>query len=197
MLQTPVLVSQQMKVVVVGDQFVGKTSFLSYLTQKRVPSDLAPTTSIYLTLHHVLLNGKTYNVNIWDTAGEEQYRSLASVYLRNARGVLVMFDLTRQGSFDSVDYWLNYISDTLDVAPAMLVLGNKSDLRESQAVDDNAIRTYCQWKEVKYLRTSAYTGENVDLSFLTLIETILSNEAAGAPQTVQIGDAEPPHRICC
>jgi small GTP-binding protein len=191
------ILGQKFKVVIVGDQFVGKTSFLSYLTKQHVPPDLSPTTSLYLTMHEFTINGKSYSINIWDTAGEEQYRSLASVYLRNARGVLVMFDLTRQSSFDSVDYWINYITDTLENLPALLIIGNKSDIRDLPLVEDDTINSYCQWKGVKCMRTSAYTGENVELSFSTLMELVLQEKAEMAiSPSLQFGKS-PKQRFCC
>jgi Ras-related protein Rab-2A len=83
-----------MKVVLVGDQFVNKTSLLNCLTNGNTSGDVRPTMSTNLTVHQVFVRGSRQTLNIWETAGEAHYRSLASRFLRNARGILVILGLT-------------------------------------------------------------------------------------------------------
>lgn len=191
-------VTQQMKIVLVGDQNVGKTSLLRYLVDKKPLECPTTTTSIYLTVEQLEVKGKTISVNIWDTAGEEQYRSLTSVYLRSAKGILIVFDLSEKKSFESVQYWMNYISDTLDVPPVITIVGNKSDLTEEQDVANEQIENFCQSKGVKYIQTSAKTGYNVSECFVGLVEEVLetAGSTSSSPQ-VQLVHPEAQQRICC
>lgn len=189
-------VAQQMKLVLVGDQNVGKTSLLRYLVDQKPLNDPTTTTSIYLTVHQLQVRGNSVNVNIWDTAGEEQYRSLASVYLRSAKGVLIVFDLTARSSFESVQYWLKYIDETLEVTPATIVVGNKCD-REDQEVADDRIEEFCRAKGVRFMKTSAATGENVEMVFKQLVEDVLDTVNMGSAPQVQLVHPEPVERICC
>ena len=187
---------QQMKLVLVGDQNVGKTSLLRYLVDSKPLNDPVATTSIYLTVHQLQVRGNPVNVNIWDTAGEEQYRSLASVYLRSAKGVLIVFDLTARSSFESVQYWLKYIDDTLEVTPATIVVGNKCDCGEQDIADDR-IAEFCRTKGVRFMKTSAATGENVQEVFTQLVEDVLDTVNLGNAPQIQLVHPEPAQRICC
>jgi small GTP-binding protein len=173
----PECAAPSLKVVLVGDQFVGKTSILNYLVEKRSLADVRATNSMYLTLHQMIVHGAQYTLHIWDTAGEEKYRSLASVYLRNARAVLVVFDITIPSSFNSVDYWLTYIRDTLNPPPAVIIVGNKCDITDKPIVDRETVRVYCQSRGVPLVYTSAATGQNIELCFADLTEKILENTA--------------------
>lgn len=191
-------VTQQIKIVLVGDQNVGKTSLLRYLVDKKPLECPTATTSIYLTVEQLEVKGKTVSVNIWDTAGEEQYRSLTSVYLRSAKGVLIVFDLTHKQSFESVQYWLNCITDTLELPPVITIVGNKSDRADEQDVDDHQIESFCLSKGITYIKTSAKTGDNVKKCFVNLVEEVIEITGAvpSSPQ-VQLLHPEARQRICC
>jgi len=185
----------QVKVVLVGDANVGKTSLLRYLVDQS-PLDNPPnTTSIYLTVHRMDVRGRQVSVNLWDTAGEEQYRSLASVYLRSAKGVLVVFDLTCRASLESVNYWLEYVETALDVTPAILVVGNKRD-DPGRAINDAEIRDFCTARGVTWVETSAITGENVASCFATLVEAAMETGTRGSGQGVTLSNRVS-ERVCC
>lgn len=163
----------QLKVVVVGDHFVGKTSLLHYLIKEQPLDNPVTTTSIYLSVKEFNVNGRKYDINIWDTAGEEQYHSLTSVYLRSSRGVLIVFDLTNFESFKAVEYWINFIFSTLQEFPSIVLVGNKCDSKEKRQVPQEKIDKLCSEKNVQYIETSAITGANVKECFTLLVNDIV------------------------
>jgi small GTP-binding protein len=186
------------KIVIVGDSNVGKTSLLHYFVKGESLVDSRITTNVYLTTHIAEVRGKRQQLNLWDTAGEEKYRSLASVYLRSAKGILLVFDLTNRISFNSLDYWFRFIQSHLDLAPAIVVVGNKCDVESEVCIEEKMIKDACAAHNVKYFPTSAKTGKNVQKAFMELTEFVLDTAVASpvSPQ-IQLTHPEPKGRVCC
>ena len=153
-----------MKCVLVGDTGVGKTSLVSRLVFDEVPSTHIPT--IGAAFSELIISGRT--LSIWDTAGQEKYASLASMYLRDANLVLVVFDLTVQGGTDRISHW---ISTALRHSPSasIVVVGNKCDKGSNPIIAQAVAET-----DHEYVETSAATGAGIyDLT--TRISKVMDN----------------------
>ncbi|KAL2424194.1 Ras-related protein RABB1b [Exophiala dermatitidis] len=132
---------------------------------------------------------KKMKLSLWDTAGQETYKSITRSYFRGASGALLVFDITRRSSFESVTGWLNDLRQIAEEGIVVILVGNKSDLAaESTGVDGGTKRAvtkeeaedWCRRENVvKYVETSAKSGEGVEQAFLEVAERIYQNIEAG------------------
>lgn len=128
-------------------------------------------------------------LSLWDTAGQETYKSITRSYFRGASGALLVFDITRRSSFESVTAWLNDLRQIAEEGIVVILVGNKSDLAAQstdveggtkRAVTKEEAEDWCRRENVvKYVETSAKSGEGVELAFLEVAERIYQNIEAG------------------
>ncbi|KAH0793782.1 ras-related protein RABF2b [Histomonas meleagridis] len=150
----------QGKVTLVGDAGVGKTSLIHrYLNDSNM---ITPTLGVMTYKATVKVEGKEIPLEIWDTAGQENYRCLIPMYVRGSQVVIILFDLSNAESFKSVDGWLEYVNSNGTVDDIFLV-GNKCDI-ERKVTGIEAL-TYAETHNLKYIEASASTGQNVDMIF--------------------------------
>ena len=124
------------KIVLFGDSNVGKTAFIkNWLHMEYSSENASPTYGAACLENSVYLHGKMEKIQVWDTAGEEKYRSLAPMYSRGAIGILLLFDITRKSSFESITSWLNSAKEAGNIP--VVVVGNKCDLEEQREVTAN------------------------------------------------------------
>ena len=131
-------------------------------------------------------------LSIWDTAGQETYKSITRSYFRGASGALLVFDITRRNTFDSVTQWLNDLRQIAEEGIVVVLVGNKSDLtqpssegaittqRNQRAVTREEAEAWCRENGVmQYLETSAKSGDGVEHAFLEVANRIYRNIQAG------------------
>ena len=138
-------------------------------------------------------------LSLWDTAGQETYKSITRSYFRGASGALLVFDITRRNTFDSVTAWLNDLRTIAEPDIVVVLIGNKSDLAESSTVSASTsteaaglqaenkrkvtreeAEDWCRVNKVMaYVETSAKSGEGVERAFLEVAERIYQNVEAG------------------
>ena len=123
------------KVVVIGDVFVGKTSLLLRYKLNMFSDDVKSTLGYDSYEQEVSLSdGRTMKLWIWDTAGSERFRGTVSLYYKNAKAIIVVFDMTNRGSFDKVDFWKDEIDNYAEKETVRVLVGNKNDLVEQRTV---------------------------------------------------------------
>ncbi|KAJ9661616.1 hypothetical protein H2198_001792 [Neophaeococcomyces mojaviensis] len=128
-------------------------------------------------------------LSLWDTAGQETYKSVTRSYFRGASGALLVFDITRRSTFDAVTDWLNDLRQIAEEGIVIVLVGNKLDLADhttnidggnKRAVTRQEAEEWCKREGiVKYVETSAKSGENVERAFLEVAERIYQNIEAG------------------
>lgn len=152
----------------------------------------APTTASKTTAGGKEPEQKHMKLSLWDTAGQETYKSITRSYFRGASGALLVFDITRRSTFASVTAWLNDLRQIAEDDIVVVLVGNKSDLAAASTVtgDDTApnrrqvtrqeAEEWCRANKVmQYVETSAKSGENVERAFLEVAERIYQNIEAG------------------
>ena len=132
---------------------------------------------------------KKMKLSLWDTAGQETYKSITRSYFRGASGALLVFDITRRSSFESVTSWLSDLRQIAEEGIIVILVGNKSDLAAQttdveggtkRAVTQEEAEDWCRRENVvKYVETSAKSGEGVERAFLEVAERIYQNIEAG------------------
>ena len=111
-------------------------------------------------------------IQIWDLGGQESFKSLRKLYLEGANGALIIFDMTKSKTFEKLSDWVGDFKDARGEQPILLV-GNKTDLIENIKVNENEASDFASKHGMEFIKTSAKTGENVEVAFLNLIKVIL------------------------
>nr|XP_037278226.1 ras-related protein Rab-27A-like [Rhipicephalus microplus] len=129
-------------------------------------------------------------LQLWDTAGQEKFRSLTTAFFRDAMGFLVLFDLTSEQSFLSIRSWLEQLrTHAYCENPDVVLCGNKADLEEGRAVTEERARAEAAKHGFPYFETSAATGHNVGRAVDALLELVMRR----IQQTVDRGGQALPH----
>ncbi|XP_040267989.1 ras-related protein Rab-25 [Bufo bufo] len=161
------------KVVLIGESGVGKTNLLSRFTRNEFNHDSRTTIGVEFSTRTLTLDGHLVKAQIWDTAGLERYRAITSAYYRGAVGALLVYDITKQQSYESVDRWLKELYDHAEASIIVMMVGNKSDLKdEAREVPTEEAKMYADSNGLLFMETSALDSTNVELAFETILRDI-------------------------
>jgi len=170
------------KVVLIGDSGVGKSNLLSRFTRNEFNLESKSTIGVEFATRSIPVDGKTIKAQIWDTAGQERYRAITSAYYRGAVGALLVYDISKQATFENVERWLNELRDHADSNIVIMLVGNKSDLRHLRAVATEDAQSFAEKHGLSFIETSALESTNVEEAFqqiLTQIYQIVSRKVIG------------------
>ncbi|KAF3643907.1 Ras-related protein RABA1d [Capsicum chinense] len=168
------------KVVLIGDSGVGKSNLLSRFTRNEFSLESKSTIGVEFATKSLTVDNKVIKAQIWDTAGQERYRAITSAYYRGAVGALLVYDVTRHSTFESVERWLKELRDHTDPNIVVMLVGNKSDLRHLVAVPTEDGKSFAEKESLYFMETSALESTNVDSAFaevLTQIYHVVSRKA--------------------
>jgi len=164
------------KILFLGTANVGKTSIINRYCNGSFIEDTLSTIGAGFFTHTLTIDDIEVTMMLWDTAGEERFRSVAPSLLRGANGVVLAFDLTNSESFNGVDVYLDMFLDICAVTQSynpVLLLGNKSDI-DVRAVSNEAIEEWKKRNKVNlYYEVSAKTGSNIDIAFHDFLKTLV------------------------
>ena len=104
------------------------------------------------------IDGHTIKAQIWDTAGQERYKAITSAYYKGAKGAFVVYDITRKGSFESVEKWVNDLKAAADKSLTIILVGNKCDLEDQRQVTKEQGEEKANHLELAFMETSAFSG---------------------------------------
>ncbi|NWR45476.1 RAB44 protein, partial [Regulus satrapa] len=178
-------------VLFVGDSHVGKTSFLYRLQADTFNPRLAATVGLDYQIKSLVVDNKRFALRLWDSAGQERYRSMTKQFFRKADGVVLMYDITSQYSFSDVRYWLSCIQEAAEDGVAVLLLGNKTDCAAQREVPAEEGERLAKEHQLMFYECSAASGHNVldsMVSFIRLLkvrEDELKNKAEEVPKAPQ------------
>ena len=148
------------KIIIVGDSGVGKSSLLKRAVQNKFDPGYQATIGFEFLLMHFQVNDLKIKLQIWDTCGQEMYRSLIQGFYRNTSLALIVYDITKKETFDAVDIWLKDIRKHTEEDLPIFVVGNKNDLEKAVSTDEAKI--FSTSNRSKYFtECSAKTGQNV------------------------------------
>lgn len=155
------------KIILVGDSGVGKSSLLKRAVQRKFTDNYQATIGFEFLLLYYEINGIKIKLQIWDTCGQEMYRSLIQGFYRNTSLVLLLYAVNDQKSFDNLYEWLKDIKNNTEKEMPIFLIGNKSDLiDELKMVNKQTGNEFFEQNNLKYFNeTSAKTGYNVDETF--------------------------------
>jgi small GTP-binding protein len=163
-----------LKILTLGDASVGKTCIILRYAEDDFPKSTMPTIGIEYKTKQITIQNQQLRLQIWDTAGQERYHKiLASTFYRRANGIVLVYDLKNQESFNHVENWMKQIRQKADPGIEIVLVGNKLDLVED--------KDFTQGKElagsfgIPFFPVSAKSGAGVGEMFKTLTDMIVAN----------------------
>ncbi|XP_070822196.1 ras-related protein Rab-25b [Chaetodon auriga] len=160
------------KVVLIGESGVGKSNLLSRFTKNEFSHDSRTTIGVEFSTRTVQLNGFTIKAQIWDTAGLERYRAITSAYYRGAVGALLVYDISKHHTYESVERWLKELYDHADPHIVVMLVGNKTDLESERSVPTEEAQDFAEKNSLLFLETSALESTNVEAAFNNVLAEI-------------------------
>ena len=160
------------KVVLVGDMSVGKTNIIAKYLKNDFSEDYKTTIGEEFHSKIAKVEGHVVKAQIWDTCGQERFKSITDSYYKGAKGAFVVYDITRKNTFESVDSWISALRSAADKNLNIIIIGNKSDLEDQRQVETEQGEEKAQNNEAAFLETSAYSGDNIDKAFDNMITDV-------------------------
>ncbi|KAK8900609.1 hypothetical protein M9Y10_002938 [Tritrichomonas musculus] len=165
--------SLTVRVVLIGDSQVGKTSLIHRFVRSSFEKQQKGTIGAVFHTYEQQLNGRQVIMQIWDTAGQEKYRSLGPIYYRNAAAGIAVFDVTSKESLPNLEIWINEFRKHTE-NPLLYVVGNKIDIDDSIEISTAEAQKFADEHKAKCFLTSAKTGENVKEMFQSVYDDLVS-----------------------
>ena len=178
-------------VSLLGESTVGKTTMIhKYLGNSMKTSSLA-TIGIDNITDKVQFDGQDYVFKIYDTAGQEKYRSLTTSIIKVNEGFLLVFAVNNQNSFDRINYWIKELADKVTLEDKVIYLvGNKID-EPDRIIDYQVAAKFAEENDMKYFETSAKTGVGIKEVFKNLYEEVYNKNKSAVPTNVKLVDKKP------
>ena len=146
---------EEIKVILVGESGTGKTSLINATMGLPFKESLESTTANSFSSKKITVGSKQYILNLWDTIGQEKFRSLTKIFIKDSKIVLLVYDITRLNSFKELDFWYKMIRDILGDDIIVGVCGNKQDLFAREQVKEETGRKYAEERNISFKLTSA------------------------------------------
>jgi small GTP-binding protein len=160
------------KFIIIGCTGVGKTALHKRLVDDSFSESLEQTVGVEFDSTVLIVDDRKVRLQIWDTAGQEKFRSITKAYYRTAAGVLIVFDVTGRKSFDQLTSWVNDVRTLCEPAAMSTLVGSKSDLAEERVVTILEAEAFAEHHHMAYIETSAKTGENVKDAFTRTVAAL-------------------------
>jgi Ras-related protein Rab-8A len=181
-----------LKLLVIGDSAVGKTSLLLRYMDDKFSSSFVSTIGVDFKTRTEDIDGRAVRLQIWDTAGQERFRTITTSYFRGAHGILLCFDATERKTFTNVASWAAQIKENADETVAVVLVGTKVDMADKRAVTDKEAEALAATHGMRYLATSAKLNSNVKEAFDVLARAALkAQDAAGGRKAAPTGTVKP------
>ena len=161
------------KILLLGDSEVGKSCFLMRYSDNVFVENYITTIGLDYKLKSVKLDsGKTIKVQLWDTAGQDKYRTIAKNYFKGSHGILLLYDVTKQSSFQNIRDWIQDIREEVSQKAIIFLIGNKIDLVDKRKISKEKGLELAEEYKLPFFEASAKSGENVDEVFKALYKKI-------------------------
>lgn len=162
-----------MKLLMVGDSGVGKSCLLLRFVDDKFNPSFITTIGIDFKIKTIELNSTKIKLQIWDTAGQERFRTITTAYYRGAMGIIIVYDVCDQNSFDRVETWYKTVQQHAKDDAQVIIVGNKCDEEEGRVISTQQGEQLAESLGVPFIEASAKTGVNVSDVFYKLSELIL------------------------
>ncbi|XP_066061246.1 ras-related protein Rab-18-B-like [Chamaea fasciata] len=176
-----------LKLLLLGDSGVGKSSLLRRFTDGAFEPRLKPTVGIDFKVKKMVLEGRAVTLAMWDTAGQERFRTLTPSYYRGAQGVVLVYDVTRKDTFTGLGKWLNELEmHTTTSSTVKMLVGNKTDKPDREVERKEGLQL-ARKHSLLFIETSAKTEDGVQQAFEELVIKILQTPGLWEKSTFRKG----------
>ena len=158
---------------------MGKSCLLLQFTDKRFQPVHDLTIGVEFGSRTIAVSGQQVKLQIWDTAGQEKFRSITRSYYRGAVGALLVYDITRRETFEHLTAWLEDCRKYSSQATTIMLIGNKADLEHSRVVSTEEGAKFAQENGIFFLETSSKTAQNVDEAFFDVARNVFEKVESG------------------
>jgi len=194
-----------LKIIILGDSGVGKTSLMYQYVNKKFSNQYKATIGADFLTKEVMVDDKLVTLQIWDTAGQERFQSLGVAFYRGADACVLVFDVNVAKTFENLNSWREEF--LIQAGPRdpenfpFIVLGNKIDLENSRVVSQKKAMAWCQSKgNIPYFETSAKEAINVEQAFQTVAKNAMKEEEevdlSGISDRIEIDKAPAQQGAC-
>ena len=153
------------KYIIIGDGGVGKSNLLLRYAHGQFNPEYQVTIGVEFGIKDVEIGNNTFRIQIWDTAGQENFKSITRSYFKNSICAIICYDITSKDSFDNVSSWIEDCKSQCYKSVHMVLVGNKTDLNERRVVSTDEGKEFADKLGISFYETSAKTGENVEKVF--------------------------------
>jgi len=160
------------KLLLIGDSGVGKSCLLLRFADDVFTTSFITTIGIDFKIKTIELDGKRIKLQLWDTAGQERCRSISTAYYRGAMGILLVYDVTDEQSFQNVPSWIRTIEQHAADNVDKILIGNKADMVEERVVQTTRGRALADEHQINFFETSASSNINVAEAFTAIAKDI-------------------------
>lgn len=178
------------KIVIIGEAGVGKTSLMSKFVFNTFDDQMQPTIGCDIQSKTINIEGKKIEVRLWDTAGCERFQTMLPLYYRGCHGAILVYDVTRKDTFNKLRDWLLELENNLTNDDAVvMIVGNKID-KTGRKVSKEDGNNYAKQRSALFIETSAKTSEGVSIAFEELLMKIIQTPGLldHGPSGINLGD---------
>ena len=155
----------KLKLIVVGNQGTGKSSILNRFVNETFDENYQATIGLDFHSKNITIHDQDVRLIIYDTAGQEKFRSLIPMYIREAQIILFIYDISDKDSFDSIPKWIQQVNDVINKEVVFVLIGNKLDLESNRKVTFEEGKKLAEKSNYVFQEVSAKTGENFEKLF--------------------------------
>ena len=163
-----------LKVIVIGDSGVGKTNLIHQILDKDFQANFPATIAVDMSLIEIEYKGSLVKIQLWDTAGQEKYKTITSLNYKDSRGIVLVYDIADHSSFANLHKWLEDSKQNINNDVKCLLIGNKNDLEAKREVTQEEALQFAEQHEVGFFETSAKTNidKEIKLNFEKFVQEI-------------------------
>jgi len=161
------------KVIIIGDAGVGKTCLLLRFCEGNFISSHLPTIGLDFKLKTVLIDNKKVKLQIWDSAGQERFKTITQTYFRSSQGVILSYAVNDRDSFNNVEEWIDQVKKHAGEDISMVLVGNKIDM-PGRCVEYEEGEKLAKLHNIQFFETSTKEGDNVQSAFQAVLRNIIS-----------------------
>ena len=160
-----------LKFIIIGDAAVGKSNLLVRYTSGQFKEEYQLTIGVEFGSNNVIIRDNTYRIQIWDTAGQENFRSITRSYYKNTACAIIVYEISNKKSFENISSWIEECKNTAPKSILMVLVGNKCDLDNREVTEEEG-REFAEKNGMLFFETSAKTGKNVEELFKQSVKVI-------------------------
>ena len=193
---------ERIKIMTLGNSEVGKTSFIMRYTEDSFSEIYLATIGIDFKVKNIIINDKIYKLFFYDTTGQEKYKSISFNIIKNAQGIIIMYDITNKKSFESLKEWINNVKELKGKNFPMILLGNKIDKENERIISTEYGQDLANEYKIDFFETSSKTCINIQESITILINKILErrekeNDLSNETKSTKLKSKKTKKRKCC